>query len=50
MAIVGYLLFGEGVLDELSTNLIKTEGYPEALKLLVLVLVAVFPLTKFPLQ
>ena len=50
MAVVGYLLYGNGVLDELSTNMIKTKGYPEAVKVLVLILVAVIPITKFPLQ
>lgn len=50
MAVVGYLLYGEGTLDELTSNIIKTNGYPNAVKILVLVLILIVPLTKFPLQ
>ena len=50
MAVLGYLLYGNELLDEVSTNMIKTKGYPEAVKVLVLILVAVIPVTKFPLQ
>ena len=50
MAVVGYLLYGDGILDEVTTNMIKTGGYARAVKVLVLVLVAVVPITKFPLQ
>jgi solute carrier family 32 (vesicular inhibitory amino acid transporter) len=50
MAVIGYLLYGDGVLDEVSTNMIKTVGYPKAVKVLILILVAIVPITKFPLQ
>ena len=50
MAVVGYLLYGDNVLDEVTTNMIKTDGYAKAVKVLILVLVAVVPITKFPLQ
>ena len=50
MAIIGYLLYGEGLLDEVTTNMIKTEGYSRGVKIAVLVMVAVVPITKFPLQ
>lgn len=50
MAAIGYLMYGSDLLDEVSTNMIKTEGYSRAVKVLVLVLVAVVPITKFPLQ
>ena len=49
MAIVGYLLYGEGVLDELTTSMIRTAGYPRSIKILVLILIAIVPITKFPL-
>ena len=50
MAVIGYLLYGDEVLGEVTTNMIKTKGYAEAVKDLVLILVAVVPITKFPLQ
>lgn len=50
MAVIGYLLYGRGARDELSTNMILTPGYPRAVKVLVLVLISVVLLTKFPLQ
>lgn len=49
IAIIGYLLYGDAVLDELSTNMIKEPGYPKPLKVAVLVLIAIVPLTKFSL-
>lgn len=50
MAVVGYLLYGDGLKDELTKNMLGTAAYPGWLKVVVLVLVAVLPLTKFPLQ
>lgn len=50
MAAIGYLLYGKDLLDEVTTNMMKTIGYPKATKILVLILVAVIPITKFPLQ
>lgn len=37
-------------MDEVTTNMIKTPEYSKAVKILVLVLVAIIPITKFPLQ
>ena len=50
MATIGYLLYGNDLLDEVTTNMIKTPGYSQAVKILILILVAVIPITKFPLQ
>ena len=50
MAAIGYLLYGNDLLDEVTTNMIKTPGYSKAAKILILILVAVIPITKFPLQ
>lgn len=50
MAVIGYLLYGAELKDELTKNMLGTEGYARSLKILILVLVAVLPLTKFPLQ
>ena len=50
MAIIGYLMYGDGTKDEISTNVLTTEGYPKAISYIVLVLIAIVPLTKFPLK
>ena len=50
MAIVGYLMYGQRTKDEISTNVLTIQGYPEALHVVVLILVAITPLTKFPLK
>ena len=50
MATIGYLMYGNDLLDEVTTNMIKTKGYSKAAKIVTLVLVAVIPITKFPLQ
>lgn len=43
-------MYGSDLLDEVSTNMIKTPEYSRAVKVLILVLVTVIPITKFPLQ
>lgn len=50
MAVIGYLLYGDKLKDELTKNMLDTEGYHKSIKVIVLVLIAILPLTKFPLQ
>lgn len=50
MAIVGYLMYGRRTKDEISTNVLTTQEYPGALHVVVLILVAIMPLTKFLLK
>lgn len=50
MAIVGWLMFGDGVLDEITANVLLTTEYPQALSICVLVLIAIIPITKVPLK
>ncbi|KAM0530168.1 hypothetical protein ACHAPP_008860 [Verticillium nonalfalfae] len=49
-AVVGLLMFGDGVLDEITANILKTSGYPRALTILLCVFIAIIPLTKIPLN
>ena len=35
MAIIRYLMYGNATKDEITTNILTTEGYPEALKMCV---------------
>lgn len=50
MAIVGYLMFGDGVKDEITKNLVGYPGYPQWLAVALTVLIAVMPITKVPLN
>ncbi|RHZ50255.1 putative transporter [Aspergillus thermomutatus] len=50
MAIVGWLMFGDGVLDEITANVLLTTEYPRALSICVIVLIAIIPITKVPLN
>ncbi len=49
-AVSGYLMYGNGVLDSITSNIIGTEGLPRSLTLLISVFIAIIPLTKLPLN
>ncbi|KAE8447382.1 hypothetical protein EG329_010796 [Mollisiaceae sp. DMI_Dod_QoI] len=49
-AVAGILMFGDGVMDEITANIINTSGYPRALSILMSVFIAIIPLTKVPLN
>jgi vesicular inhibitory amino acid transporter len=49
-AMAGYLMFGDGVLDELTANLLNEPGYPRFLSILLTIFIAIIPLTKLPLN
>jgi solute carrier family 32 (vesicular inhibitory amino acid transporter) len=50
MAIAGLLMFGEGVMDEITSNIITMSTYPKALSILMVAFIAIIPLTKIPLK
>lgn len=50
MAIVGYLMFGGHVRDEITANIFLTKGYPEWLSIFIVIAIAIIPLTKIPLK
>lgn len=50
MAVVGYLMFGEGVRDEVTSNILKSSSYPQALSVIIVILIAIIPITKIPLS
>lgn len=50
MAVVGLLMFGDGIRDEVTSNILKTKGYPEALSVCIVVFISIVPLTKVPLK
>jgi len=48
--VVGILMFGDGVKDEITGNILELAGYPEASKVAMAVFIAIIPLTKTPLK
>lgn len=50
MAVVGLLMFGERIREEVTSNILLTEGYPHFLSVTIVVLIAIIPITKIPLR
>ena len=50
MAVIGYLMYGNDTKDEITKNVLTTNGYPQVVKVCTLVLIAIIPVTKFPLK
>ncbi|KAI9851404.1 MAG: hypothetical protein M1838_003755 [Thelocarpon superellum] len=50
MAIVGWLMFGDDVKTEITSNVLVTKGYPKWLSIGVVIFIAIIPLTKVPLN
>lgn len=50
MAVVGYLMFGDKVRDEVTSNILRSTAYPHALSVIIIVLIAIIPVTKIPLS
>ena len=50
MAVIGYLMFGDGVRDEVTADILRSSSYPHALSVLMIVLIAIIPITKIPLS
>ncbi|KAI4870905.1 transmembrane amino acid transporter protein-domain-containing protein [Hypoxylon rubiginosum] len=50
VAIIGLIMFGDGVRDEITGNILETTGYPHALNILLVIFIAIIPLTKIPLN
>ena len=49
-AVAGYLMFGQKIRDEVTSNILRTPGYPHALSVAIVVFIAIIPLTKVPLK
>ena len=49
MAVIGYLMFGDFVRDEVTSNILTSDKYPHALSVLIVVLICIIPITKIPL-
>ncbi|KAJ0423386.1 transmembrane amino acid transporter protein-domain-containing protein [Aspergillus carlsbadensis] len=50
MAILGWLMFGNMIRDEVTANILRIEEYPQFLSLCIIVFIAIIPITKVPLN
>ncbi|KAJ5474836.1 hypothetical protein N7475_004402 [Penicillium sp. IBT 31633x] len=50
MAIIGWLMFGDTVLDEITANVLTITDYPQSLSICIIIFIAIIPLTKVPLN
>lgn len=50
MAVVGLLMFGDYIRDEVTSNILRTKGYPHFLSIIIVTLIAIIPITKIPLR
>ncbi|PYI10086.1 transporter [Aspergillus sclerotiicarbonarius CBS 121057] len=50
MAIVGWMMFGDGVRDEVTANVLRTEEYSQVLSICMIIFIAIIPITKVPLN
>lgn len=50
LAVIGVLMFGDGIREAITSNILKTAGYPEFLTVIMCACVSVIPLTKIPLS
>ncbi|KAJ0118530.1 transmembrane transporter [Diaporthe amygdali] len=49
-AVVGLLMFGDDVMDAITSNILTTSGYPQAITYILCGAIAIIPLTKIPLN
>ena len=50
MAVIGLMMFGDDVHDEITSNILLTPGYPQFISVFIVICIAIIPLTKVPLN
>ena len=50
MIVIGYLMFGELVRDEVTANILSSKHYPRVISIIILLLIGIIPITKIPLS
>jgi len=50
MVVIGYLMFGERVRDEITANILGSKHYPRVISIIILLLIGIIPITKIPLS
>lgn len=47
--VLGFLMFGETVDDEITKNILRTKGYPHWVSTVIIILMGILPVSKLPL-
>ncbi|KAJ5263758.1 Amino acid transporter transmembrane [Penicillium angulare] len=50
MAVIGWLMFGDIVRDEVTANILSLDEYPQLVSVAIIVFISIIPLTKVPLN
>lgn len=50
MAIIGWVMFGDIIRDEVTANILTIDEYPQALSVCIIIFIAIIPLSKVPLR
>lgn len=50
MAIIGWVMFGDTVRDEVTANILTITDYPQPLSVLIIMFISMIPITKVPLK
>ncbi|KAG6069347.1 hypothetical protein E4U32_000061 [Claviceps aff. humidiphila group G2b] len=50
LAVVGVLMFGDGIKDAITSNILRMSDYPESLTVVMCIFITIIPLTKIPLN
>ncbi|KAJ5501978.1 hypothetical protein N7463_004852 [Penicillium fimorum] len=50
MAIIGWLMFGDIVRDEITANILTITEYPQSISVCIVIFISIIPLTKVPLN
>ncbi|TQV92342.1 hypothetical protein V2A60_007031 [Cordyceps javanica] len=50
LAIIGVLMFGDGIREAITSNILRTHGFPPGLTVFMCVCIGIVPLTKIPLN
>ncbi|KAI9371121.1 transmembrane amino acid transporter protein-domain-containing protein [Aspergillus egyptiacus] len=50
MAVLGWMMFGDTIRDEVTANVLTVDEYPQFLSICIIVSIAIIPITKVPLN
>ncbi|KAL7894178.1 transmembrane amino acid transporter domain-containing protein [Trichoderma sp. SZMC 28014] len=50
LAVIGILMFGDGIKEAITSNIIRSSGFPQGLTIFMCICVTIIPLTKLPLN
>ncbi|KAL4959160.1 putative transporter [Aspergillus stella-maris] len=50
MAVLGWMMFGNTIRDEVTANILTTSEYPQFLSICIIISIAIIPITKVPLN